>query len=276
MEHTFSKTSLSTIVGRSCFALLVGITLSSCASGRPDSMRTGSIPSLNKPVANMTSTELSQAAQSIGRAYEANPKDKRAGLNFATLLQMTGKDDQALAVMQKVTIMNPTDTEVLAAYGKAQAAAGQLEQALATIGRAQTADRPDWRLKSAEGAILDQLGRPQDARARYREALNLAPNEPSILSNLGISFMLSKDLPSAEKYLRAAAQQSGADSRVRQNLALVVGLQGRYDEAEQIASRELSPEQSKANIQYLRSMMSQQNAWKELSADKKAENNNTN
>ena len=276
MQKISSNKTTANVIGQSLLALFISVSLASCGSMRPDRMSTGSIPRLSKPVAEMNSTELAQAANTIGKAYEAYPKDKRAGLNYATLLHMTGKDDQALAVMQKVTINNPSDTEVLAAYGKAQAAAGQLEQALATIGRAQTADRPDWRLKSAEGAILDQLGRPEDARSRYREALDLAPNEPSVLSNLGISNMLSKDLPSAEKYLRAAVQQPGADSRVRQNLALAIGLQGRYDEAEQIASRELSPDQATANIQYLRSMMSQQNAWKQLASDKKPGTGNTN
>jgi Flp pilus assembly protein TadD len=256
---------------RSLCAILIAVALSGCATHRADTMRTGSIPSFSKPVSEMNSVELAQAADRIGRDYETNPRNKQAGINYATLLHMTGKDDQALAVMQKVTILNPTDSEVLAAYGKAQAAAGQLEQALASIGRAQTADRPDWRLKSAEGAILDQLGRPDEARARYREALDLAPGEPSVYSNIGISYMLSKDLVSAEKYLRLAAEKPNADSRVRQNLALAVGLQGRFDEAEQIASHELSPEQAKANIQYLRSMMSQQNAWKQLSAEGKSE-----
>jgi Flp pilus assembly protein TadD len=51
---------------------------------------------------------------------------------------------------------------------------------------------------------------------------------------------------------------------VRQNLALVVGLQGRFDEAEKIAAQELSPEQAQANIAYLRQMLAQQNAWSQL------------
>ena len=50
------------------------------------------------------------------------------------------------------------------------------------------------------------------------------------------------------------------------HLALVVGLQGRFEEAEQIASQELSPEQAQANVTYLRSMLSQQNAWSQLKA----------
>ena len=105
-----------------------------------------------------------------------------------------------------------------------------------------------------------RLGQKDEARQDYRKALELKPNEPSVLSNLGMSYVLEGDLRTAETYMRSAAQQPGADSRVRQNLALVVGLQGRFDEAEKIASQELSPEQAQANVAYLRQMLAQQNA----------------
>jgi Flp pilus assembly protein TadD len=78
--------------------------------------------------------------------------------------------------------------------------------------------------------------------------------------------VLSGDLKTAETYMRNAAAQPSADSRVRQNLALVVGLQGRFPEAEQIARRELSPQQADANVAYLRGMLSQQNSWQKLAA----------
>ena len=254
-------------------ALVAVASLSSCGSMRRPGDTTGSIPSLGKPVEEMNQTELSAATNTIGATYAKNPKDRNAGLNYATLLRMTGKNAQALAVMQQVAINNPQDREVLAAFGKAQAAAGQLEQALETIGRAQTPDRPDWKLKSAEGAILDQLGRTQEARLAYRDALDIKPNEPSVLSNLGMSYLLGKDPRTAETYLRQAAAQPGADSRIRQNLALVVGLQGRFEEAQQIARQELSPEQADANVAYLKGMLGQNDAWKKLAA---RDDNNTN
>lgn len=253
---------------------LIALAVVGCAGqqGRKE-LTTGSIPKLSKPIQSMSAIELAAAAESIGQAYERNPKNREAGLNYANLLRMTGRNEQALAVMQQVAINHPTDREVLGAYGKAQAAAGQLEQALATIRRAQTPDRPDWKLKSAEGAILDQLGRSSEARLRYREALDLQPNEPSVLSNLGMSYLLAKDLKTAETYLRSAAEQPGADSSVRQNLALAVGLQGRFQEAESIARQELTPEQAEANVAYLRSMLSQKGAWQQLA---KADEGNTN
>jgi Flp pilus assembly protein TadD len=249
--------------GASC--LLLAAAVAGCASR--SEMTTGSIPKLSKPVTEMNANELRAAADSVGKAYEKNPKDRTVGINYANLLRMNGRNDQALAVMQQVAIANPQDREVLAAYGKSQAAAGQLEQALNTIMRAQTPDRPDWKLKSAEGAILDQLGRSGDARQRYREALDMNPNEPSVLSNLGMSYLLARDLRTAETYLRSAVAQPGADSSVRQNLALTVGLQGRFQDAETIARQELTSEQAEANVAYLRGMMAQQNSWKKLASD---------
>jgi len=261
---------------RGAAASLIILALAGCSTTK-DRMTTGSVPKLTKPVEEMGATELRSATDRIGQAYEKNPRDPVTGVNYANLLRMNGRDSQALAVMQQVAIANPNDRNVLAAYGKAQAAAGQFQQALDTIGRAQTPDRPDWKLISAEGAILDQMGRASDARQRYRDALDIQPNEPSILSNLGMSYVLTGDLRTAETYLRSAASQPTADSRVRQNLALVVGLQGRFPEAEQIARRELSPQQADANVAYLRGMLSQQNSWQKLAAkDKTPGDSNTN
>lgn len=240
------------------------LALSGCSQTSRET--TGSIqrPGLARSLDKMTASQLDGAVRTYGAAYERNPKDKQTGVAFATALQMTGRNDQSLAVMQQVAIAHPKDRDVLSAYGKALAAAGDLEKALETVRRAQTQDSPDWRLFSAEGAILDQLGRPDQARDLYRKALDLQPNEPSVLSNLGMSYILANDLPSAETYLSRAVSQPGADSRVRQNLALVVGLQGRFDEAERIASAELSPEDATANVAYLRKMLAQQNTWSML------------
>ena len=70
----------------------------------------------------------------------------------------------------------------------------------------------------------------------------------------------------------SAVTKPGSDSRVRQNLALVVGLQGRFDEAEKIASSELPPAEAEANVAFLKAMLAQQNTWAMLKDKDKAEN----
>jgi Flp pilus assembly protein TadD len=261
--------ALSTLRRPALAALLLAgaATLPGCASSGVSPMTTGSVSrSGGRSMDAMKAGEIEAAVRSYGAAYQRSPQDKGVGLAYASALRMTGRNDQSLAVMQQVAISHPKDRDVLASYGKALAAAGELEKALDTVRRAQTPDYPDWRLFSAEGAILDQLGRADEARVYYRKALDIQPNEPSVLSNLGMSHLLANDLRSAESYLRSAARLPGADSRVRQNLALVVGLQGRFEEAQTIASAELDPAEAAANVAYLKSMLDQQNTWSMLKA----------
>ncbi len=268
LTHCGSKAKASRLVKVGA-ALLLATALAGCANNR---LTTGSISRGGEAPAakaTMSAGELSQATEALGQRYIRDPKDRDTALRYAEALQMTGRADQSLAVMRKAAIDHPSDRSVLAAYGKALAAVGELQPALDAVRRAQTPEFPDWKLMSAEGAILDQLGQTAEARALYRKAIDLAPNEPSIYSNLGMSHLLEGDLAGAERNMRQATQMPGADSRVRQNLALVVGLQGRFEEAEQIAASELSPDQAQANVAYLRSMLAQQNAWQQL--DNKAQ-----
>lgn len=254
-------------MARAATALFLAMAVAGCGVSRET---TGSVSrSTSKPAEQLSSSELPGAAAALGRAYAKDTANKDVALRYANVLQIRGQSDQALAVMRKLVIDHPKDRVVLAAYGKALAGVGQFEPALDAIRRAQTPEYPDWKLFSAEGAILDQIGEKAQARELYRKALDIRSNEPSVLSNLGMSYVLDGDLRTAETYLRNAAEQPGADSRVRQNLALVVGLQGRFEEAERIATQELSPEQAQANMAYLRSMMAQQNAWSQIKADDK-------
>ncbi len=240
----------------------VGLAVLSGAAGCANPSRQAS-----KSMAAMNQSQIGQTAAAIGIAYARDPKDRATALRFAEALRMEGRNEQALAVMRKTVILHPNDRGVQAAYGKALAANGDFEQALPALRRAQTPEYPDWKLISAEAAIVDQLGQHAEARKLYQKALTLAPNEPSIHSNLGMSYILTGDLRTAEQYMRTAAGLPGADSRVRQNYALVVGLQGRFDEAHSIARQELSQADADANVAYLRSMLKQQNSWSELAAE---------
>ncbi|MFZ5691478.1 MAG: tetratricopeptide repeat protein [Pseudomonadota bacterium] len=194
-------------------------------------------------------------AQIWGERYSKNQKDPEAGIRYAQALRALGQRAQAVAVLEQSSLSNPNNPAVLGAYGRALADTGRFAQALDVLSRAHTPDQPDWRILSAQGAVLDQMGRHQEARQHYLSALRIAPDEPSVMSNLGLSYALSRNLPEAESTLRRANAHANREPRVRQNLALVVGLQGRFQEAQEIASADLSPEEAAANLEYLRNML---------------------
>lgn len=213
----------------------------------------------------MSETQLRQASSEWEQRYDRDPEDKTAALNYAATLRAMGRHEQAVAVLRRAVLAHSDDRDVLAAYAKALTAAGHFEEALQVISQAHSQARPDWRLLSAQGTILDQLGRHADARAAYSGALSIQPDEPTVLSNLGMSYVLEGNLVEAERTLRQAiASGQRVDPRVRGNLALVVGLQGRFDEAMQIAQQDLSPQEAEANIAYLRQMLSEADRWGQI------------
>ncbi|MEM9633510.1 MAG: tetratricopeptide repeat protein [Pseudomonadota bacterium] len=201
------------------------------------------------------SYEARAAVSKWGKAYEKDRKNRAAILGYANALSQNGQMPQAMAVLRSGVIAHPKDRVIASAYGKVLAMNGRFDAALNVLQGAQRPDTPDWKLMSAQAAIYDQTGSHEKARSLYKQALKIAPDDPSLLNNLGLSYLLSNELPDAEYTLRRAASLPGADSRVRQNLALVLGIQGKYDEAIQVAQAELDPRQAEANIAYLRSMM---------------------
>jgi len=201
-------------------------------------------------------TDPRRAAEIYGERYRANPKDAEAALSYGQALRTSGQRGQAVAVLEQATIAHPGNKALLAAYGRALADNGNFQQAFDILTRAHSPDNPDWRILSVQGTTLDQMGRHDEARRYYTSALKIVPDEPSVLSNLGLSYVLSKDLPKAEEILRRAYASGKADARVRQNLALVVGLQGRFAEAEGIVRADLPPDEAAANVAYLKRVLS--------------------
>ena len=222
---------------------------------------TGSLTS-SSPKTQAVTDDPQRAAEVYGERYRANPKDAEAALAYGQALRATGQRAQAAAVLEQATIAHAGNKTLLAAYGRALADNGNLQAAFDTLSRAHSPDNPDWRILSVQGTTLDKMGKHEEARRYYASALRIVPEEPSVLSNLGLSYMLTKELPRAEENLRRAYASGRADGRVRQNLALVVGLQGRFAEAESIVKADLPAEEAAANVAYLRDMLNRKDGPK--------------
>jgi Flp pilus assembly protein TadD len=121
-------------------------------------------------------------------------------------------------------------------------------------------------------------GRFASAETAYRDSLSLLPNQPQVVLKLalvqiaqgkdaealgylnlardsldpadyGLAVALAGRPVDAIQVLEAAARTPGADSRVRQNLAMAYGLAGQWTEARTIAAQDLAPQQLEPRIQ---------------------------
>jgi Flp pilus assembly protein TadD len=236
--------------------LLAGVAvlaISACASNR------GSMPSPD--YSGMPAAQAHQGLTELTSRYKSNPKDKGIAIHYAAALRAAGQSQQAASVLEISMGYYPGDVDISVAYAKALTADGRFEQSLAVLDNVIRPEAPDWNALLVKGATLDQLGRNGEARAMYTQALVFAPGEASIEANMGLSYAMTNELPAAEQHLRRAVQMHGATSQIRQNLALIIGLQGRFDEARAIYAAELPPEQVESNMAYVRALLTQQNRW---------------
>ena len=236
--------------------LLAGVTaavLAGCASNR------GSMPSPD--YSGMPAGQSQQSLAELTARYKSNPKDKGVIIHYAAALRSMGQAKQAISVLEVGIGTYPKDPDISVAYAKALTADGRFEQSLQVIDNTLRPDLPDWNALMVKGATLDQMGRNGEARQLYAQALVIAPGEASVEANLGLSYAMTNELPAAEQHLRRAIQMRNATSKIRQNLALVVGLQGRFEECRALFAAELPPAEVESNLAYVRALLTQQNRW---------------
>ena len=246
------------------FAALVCVALAAAALGGCKSTGdvTGSIAAATPLPADPG--RLHARVEDLGRRYEAKPGDASLAMDYAAGLRAEGRHAQAVAVLQNAVARNANNLPLMSAFGKALADAGRLKEADAALERAHVPERPNWSVLSAQGSVADQLGEHERAQRLYDAALKIAPGEPVVLSNLGLSYALSRDLPRAEATLRQGSRHPRADARVRQNLALVLALSGKYQEAEEVARRDLSPADAAANVAAIRKTIVENATWRKI------------
>ena len=242
-------------------AISLAIALSACSTN--GSTPIGANDPINTASIGQASIKSTYAAR---KAWLADQKDLRKGMAYARHLQSLEQNNEQLSVLEQLIKHNPSNTKLLVFYGKRLISNGRSKEAVGILKQAESRGERDWRLYSALGSALAQTGRNREARVYYNKALKLNPTEVKIQNNLAMSYTLEGKYANAEKILRAAnnTPTGRAMPRIRQNLALVVGLQGRFSEARQIASRDLPKAQVDANMAFLQKMLSKDNTWSKL------------
>jgi tetratricopeptide (TPR) repeat protein len=81
------------------------------------------------------------------------------------------------------------------------------------------------------GVVADKQRRHDEAQAMYSRVIQAHPNSGELFNDLGYSFYLAGELPKAESALSKAVQLDPENPRFRNNLGMVMGQQGRMQEA---------------------------------------------
>jgi Flp pilus assembly protein TadD len=226
------------------------------ASSQADPVVTGSTSSV---------PSIRQTAEAA-RAWQEKPGSVRRAVTYARLLDQANEKQQLIRVLETTISHNPNDPKLVAYLGKELILTGRSKAGVEQLNKAIAAGEANWKNYSALGSGYDQMGQHAKAREAYNKALQLKPNEVAVHNNIGMSYILEGDLKQAEASLRQAQKlpEGEFNQTLRQNLALSVGLQGRFDEAREIASRDLPPAQVEENLAFLKKMLNRDNTWQKL------------
>ena len=183
--------------------------------------------------------EIAQAERSdpITRAnfwsneYQKNAADLSTTVSFMRSLRQIGSHERVVDVASSALPIHPQSYELYLELGRSYLADNKpTEAAQAFVRSADFAPETEAAPLAGLGLAFDRLENHVQAQEAYEIALQRQPNRVSTLSNYGLSLALTGQLQQAEDALRKAVEQPGADVRVRQNLALILGLQGRFEE----------------------------------------------
>lgn len=183
---------------------------------------------------------------------KAHPADGEVSETIARArsLREQGKKSRALAVLDAASAKSPDNKLLLRERGLLSAELGRLKEARDLLKSSIDPNNPDWRTHSALGSALAAEDRHTEAQTEFATALGLAPDHPSILNNLALSYALDGKHERAEALLRQASTSSDS-AKTRQNLALLLSLKGNSTEASKVAGTVLPQDQAVANSDYL-------------------------
>ena len=125
----------------------------------------------------------------------------------------------------------------LALVAHSQAAYWKDSETLWTQTLARTSDNPMAELNL--GAAVNKLGRAEEALRHFRRALQLQPNEATILGALGTTLLSTGQLQEGIAHLRASLQVNPNQAAIQSSLGVALLENGQAEESEAHLRRSL-------------------------------------
>jgi tetratricopeptide (TPR) repeat protein len=160
-----------------------------------------------------------------------NPNAWMAHNNLGALLQLSGRETEAIEHYEQSLQINPRNAEahnnfgnVFLLEGKVSDAIGHYEQALGI--------NPDYaEAHNSLGIALVRLGKAQEAMEHFEQALRLNPDYAEAHNNLGLALMQAGKLDGAVKHYEDAARINPRFAEAHYNLGIALEKLGRAPEA---------------------------------------------
>ncbi len=192
--------------------------------------------------------DLGTAITLYRRAHSFSPNHPLPLIRLGEALIAIGAASDAIEALSEALSADGGNVDALMALGKALIAVEQYDLAVNKFA-AVLRDHPnETRAYNGLGIALDKSGDFMGAESAYRQGLSVAPQDPGLLNNYGLSLAFSGRHQESIGVLRQLAFGPNASARYRQNLALAYGLAGRMDEAAEVSRIDLDEKSVQQNL----------------------------
>lgn len=216
-------------------ALLSLMVLGGCAGldGGWVSPRAGGSTSEAVQVAQATyeGGDYTQAAALFERASQADIKSVPALLGLGRSYTALGQYIRAENALTRAHTLAPRNTDVLNELGFLALSQKQPRRAIEYYDAALQTSRRSLPALTGKAVSLDFLSRYDEAQVVYREALGWYPTDFALLSNYGLSQVLSGQIGEGVRVLEELLHDPVKGNAVRQNMALAYVLDDRDADA---------------------------------------------
>ncbi len=183
------------------------------------------------------------------RAHQLNVLQATPLIRLALALHTVGAYAEASRTWRSALKLDSDNADALRGYGYSLIALNKPQLAIDQL-RTSNEIEEDVRSYNGLGVAYDMIGDARGAQVHYRLGLQLAPDNTTLLNNLGLSLALSGDFPESIKLLLGVVASATATARHRQNLALAYGLSGQIEQAAAVARQDLDEEAVANNLAY--------------------------
>jgi Flp pilus assembly protein TadD len=212
--------------GRLKAASVVGVcaagVLAGCASGPTSELSSGFL-GLSFPAS--TDDGKPKSLPELAKAHAENPADTNTTVAYARGLKAGGKAKDALGVIEIAASKAPDNQQLVVEQGLLALELGQPAKAQHALMRASP-NNTDWKILSGIGVAHSGLGQHKEAQKYLEKALALAPENPTVLNNLALSYILDKKVDKGRELLQRAAAAGGNKPQIARNLELAMALKG--------------------------------------------------
>ena len=198
--------------------------------------------------------DLVSAAEMFRRAARADSRSPLPPAALGDVLRRLKQYTEAEQAFREALGRNPYSGTSLQGYGILMVEQGQADAAIAALSVAVDEEAADHRVYNMLGIAYDTLGDHAQAQSHYLAGLAQAPDNRSLRNNMAISLALQERYDAAIEQVRQLAEAEDADQSLRHNLALIYGLSGQIEKASKLLRTDLSEADVANNLSFYQSV----------------------